>query len=416
MNCTKKMAGLGAALVFSLAGTAAADEYHYTNILIGDRASGMGGAHTAVSDEPSGLYYNPAGIAYARTSNLSASVNAYNATHTTYKNALGGSRDWTRSSSSLLPNFFGIVQPLGKGVIGFSYAVPDTIIEDQDQVFGNFPSALPGIDVTSYTINFNQNDTTYKFGPSYAQDINEQWSWGMTLYYHYRDLQRIQNEYVILSDGRRQWTNSYLQSSEHGFQPILGLMWSPTQRLAVGLTLSQTLITSSTTTAQLAQESITGTSTPPTQYRTGDEREFPLQLRLGVAYFQSDRLLLAADIIHNQAYDYDYGGGKVKREAVTDIALGVEYYITGTLALRGGFYTSYANTPDIGSTAVNYEEHVDFIGFTGSISRYTRNSSLTFGLGYGIGSGHAQLFANTTNRQDVDSTALTAYLSTSYSY
>src|SRR3990172_2529925 len=54
-----------------------ADEYHYNNILIGDRAAGMAGAYTAISDDPSGLYYNPAGIVFAPRRSFSASVNAY---------------------------------------------------------------------------------------------------------------------------------------------------------------------------------------------------------------------------------------------------------------------------------------------------------------------------------------------------
>ncbi|MDH5258366.1 MAG: hypothetical protein OEX07_10165, partial [Gammaproteobacteria bacterium] len=47
------------------ANTALADQYHYNNVLIGNRASGMAGAYVAVSDDPSGLYYNPSGIVYS---------------------------------------------------------------------------------------------------------------------------------------------------------------------------------------------------------------------------------------------------------------------------------------------------------------------------------------------------------------
>lgn len=416
MNMWKSAGTLGIVIALAWGGTATADEYHYTNILIGDRASGMGGAYGAVSDDPSGLYYNPAGIAYARSANLSASVNAFNTTETTYKSALGGRRDWTRTSSSLLPNFFGIIQPLGKGVIGFSYAVPDNIVEDQDQVFGGFPSSISGLDVTNYTINFNQNDATYKFGPSFAYAVSDKFSVGATLYYHLRTLQRIQNEYVILSDGRREWTNHYVQVSEHGIQPTLGLMWSAAERLALGLTLSQNFIFDSETKQQRAQESIRNTSTPPAIITYADKRAFPLQLRLGAAWFHSDRLLLAADIIHHTAHDYDFAGTRIERRAVTDLAVGVEYYLNNTWALRGGVYTSYANTPKITGTAANQEENIDVFGITGSLSRFTRNSSLTVGLGYGQGSGRAQLFPNLTHFQEVDSTSLTLFLSTAYSY
>lgn len=416
---------IAAAVLLGLAAGVQADEYHYTNILIGDRASGMGGAYTAVSDDPSGLYYNPAGIAYARSSSLSASVNAYQTTNTTYKSALGGSRDWTRSSSSLLPNFFGIVQPLGKGVFGFSYAVPDNVSEDQDQVFSGFPSALSGYTINNYTINFNFDDATYKLGPSYAVALNERVSVGMTLYYHYRDMQFIQNEYVNLSDGTtelRERTSRYRESSEHGLQPSFGLMWSAGERLALGMMLSKNFIFDSQTNEQGSYSLIDHTQQEvlddvgPSIVGHDDQREFPLQVRLGAAWFHSSRLLLSADLMHNTAHDYLFGGNTYRREAVTDMAVGAEYYLSNTLALRGGFYTSYANTPEIGPGSLNQEENVDNIGLTASISRYTRNSSLSFGMGYGMGSGRAQLFANNPRWQEVESSSLTVFLSTSYSY
>ena len=54
-----------------------ADENHYVNMLVGNRASGLGGAYTAVSDDPAGCFYNPAGIAFSPHLSISASVNAF---------------------------------------------------------------------------------------------------------------------------------------------------------------------------------------------------------------------------------------------------------------------------------------------------------------------------------------------------
>lgn len=413
------------ATVVLIANPLHADEYHYTNILIGDRAAGIGGAYTAISDDPSGLYYNPAGIAYTRGSNLSASVNAYHSTSTTYEGALGGKRDWTRDSSSLLPNFFGVVQPVGEGVFGFSYAVPDSIVEDQDQNFGDFEAQYGT--VTQYTINFNQNDVTYKFGPSYARSLSDNLSVGLTLYYHYRDKQRIQNEYVVIDNaggGGYEWTNRYVESSEHGVQPVLGFMWSATERLALGLTLTRNYLFDSETTTQstyhidanLEGVGLVESLNPPTSSSHQDEREFPLQVRLGAAWFHSPRLLLSADVAHYTAHDYRFGDDTEERDAVTNFAFGVEFYPVNTWALRGGLYTSYANTPDIDDSRTNQDEHVDFMGFTGSVTRYSRNSSLTFGVGYAVGSGEAQLFADTTGHQEVDAESLTFSLSSSYAF
>ncbi len=99
-------------LCASLAGIASADEFHYNNLIIGDRAIGMGGAYTGVSDDPSGLYYNPAGVVYTTGRNLSASVNAFYSLDKKYNGVIGG-LGWERNATALLPNFFGIVQPFG---------------------------------------------------------------------------------------------------------------------------------------------------------------------------------------------------------------------------------------------------------------------------------------------------------------
>lgn len=182
-------------------GVAQADPYHYINTPVGDRASGLGGAYTAVSDDAAGLYYNPAGLVYGEGSNISSSINSYNQTFVTYENVLGGRYDWTRDSGTLLPNFLGVVQPLGKGRVGFSYAIPNTSLEDQDEVFYNVETSR-GL-AERYVINFNNEDNTYKIGPSYALALNDSLSIGATLYFHHRSLKRINNLVLFLKDADR---------------------------------------------------------------------------------------------------------------------------------------------------------------------------------------------------------------------
>ena len=99
------------------------DELKNKNI---DFGGGLERLAVAVADDPAGLYYNPAGIVYVASNNLTASMNAFNTTNTKYKNVLNGN-DWERTSSALLPNFFGITQKVGTGMFGFSYSVADSI-------------------------------------------------------------------------------------------------------------------------------------------------------------------------------------------------------------------------------------------------------------------------------------------------
>ena len=48
-----------------------ADEGRYQDYALGARALGLGGAYTAISDDPSGVFYNPAGLVDVSRARLS---------------------------------------------------------------------------------------------------------------------------------------------------------------------------------------------------------------------------------------------------------------------------------------------------------------------------------------------------------
>ena len=57
--------------------TAHADDTHYQDFIVGGRAVGLGGAFCSIADDPSGIFYNPAGIVDSRHSSLQVSTNLY---------------------------------------------------------------------------------------------------------------------------------------------------------------------------------------------------------------------------------------------------------------------------------------------------------------------------------------------------
>lgn len=407
--------------------TAMADEFHYTNLLIGDRASGMAGAYTAVSDDATGLYYNPAGIAYTMGRSFSASVNAYYNTEKKYKDVIAGGNTWVRTSSSLLPNYFGVVQPFGKFKVGISYAVPESLIEDQSQTFHDLPLGasikdLPqnaGVTITSYIINFNSESSTYNFGPSIAMELSDNMSAGLTLYYFQHKNLTINNQIIQTSNGGYEITNSYEHLEEWGLRPVLGFMWSPMDKVSVGLAISKVMLLSSDTSVQQAYErrgiavDTTGSdavSLPDGQTSTDEKRKYPTQVSLGVAWFASPSLLLSGDLNHYTAVKEQW------MDEVNNIALGAEYYFTRNWAVRGGFFTDFANTPKVSSVRMNQLEHIDLYGGTLSISRFTRNTAVTLGGGYTFGDGKAQEVDNSTNIQNTEVRGWMFFLSSSYSY
>jgi long-subunit fatty acid transport protein len=405
---------------------AAADEYHYTNLLIGDRASGMGGAYAAVSDDATGLYYNPAGVAYVTGRSISASVNAFYTTEKQYKRVIGGN-GWVRKSSSLLPNYFGVVQPVGRFKIGLSYAVPESLVENQDQTFHDLPlnAAIqpfnPGTTISSYIINFNNESSTYNFGPSIATELHDKISAGLTLYYYEREMLLILNQQIKTSAGGYEWTNDKFKTREWGIRPILGIMVAPVDGVSVGLALSKVLIQSSHTTKQhtyirenLAVNSVPSeislVEMPDGQSSFGERRKYPYQIKLGVAWFASQSLLLCGDIDHFTAIDSQ------NAEAVTNLALGAEYYLTRNWATRGGFFTNSANTPPIVSGGINQNEHIDLYGGTLSLSHFTRNTAVTLGAGYAFGEGETQIIAESTKIYDAVAEGWMFFLSSSFSH
>ena len=105
-----------------VSGTAFADTYHYKDIIVGGRASTMGGAYNAMSDDASGSFYNPAGLAMTSGDSISGSAKIFNNTTTTYESTIG-SNDWIRERNNLMANFFGIVKKYGKHTVALSYAV-----------------------------------------------------------------------------------------------------------------------------------------------------------------------------------------------------------------------------------------------------------------------------------------------------
>lgn len=396
--------------LLSACASVVADEYHYNNMLIGDRASGMGGAYTAISDDATGMFYNPAGIFYVGERNFSASVNAYYSQSKKYENVIGN-RPFERNSSALLANFFGIVKPLGTFKVGFSYAVPDAVSEDQNQNFNNVSGT-----VSHFTMNLNNRDSTYNFGPSIAAELSNELSVGLSLYIHKRDVQLILNQFQERTDSSNQWSNYYFKLSETGTRPVLGIMWSPVEKLSLGASLSQTWVIAATGTGQSTcwDSSAVACNASILQVpRVIDftaKRKYPVRMAMGAAYFPDSNLILSGDVTYNTAVtDANYGN----KEGTLNVAIGTEYYVNKNWAVRTGGYTNMANTPAIQAGVTSIEERINLYGVSLSVSNFTNGSSITLGTSLNYGKGQSQIL-NDTSVQNATTLGWLMFLSSSY--
>jgi hypothetical protein len=82
---------------------AVADDSNFRPYLVGGRAAGMGGAFTALADDGSGPWYNPAGIGFVARSQVSLSGSAYGLVSGSFQDALGDGRTFNYQTLDTFP-------------------------------------------------------------------------------------------------------------------------------------------------------------------------------------------------------------------------------------------------------------------------------------------------------------------------
>lgn len=386
-----------------------ADDNHYKNMLLGERAATMGGTYVAISDDSTGCYYNPAGIAYAVGDSLSGSGNVLHQMRTVYTEAIG-TEDWIRESEALVPNYFGVLKKYKAYSFCFSYVVPEAFIEHQDLVVDN-----PLSTVNKYYQSLHSEDITYLIGPSGAVRFGDSFSLGLTIYYHYRSFMRQFHYFLKGTDGTVDFYQINYQSNklrEDGVMPKIGMQWSPWSLLTVGMAMDQAFLLSSSTEVDSSSHK-TDNSSDAAEYTSWmsrsvskEKRNFPIHLAFGVAYFPTPSQLYTVDIDYYQAQEKG-------RADIMNYSGGTEYYLNPTNAVRFGIFTNYTNSPQPDSTTVAPYEYIDIYGVSLGYTSYSSSSSLTLGAIYTSGSGKAWLHAGSTDSRNLNRESLTLLFSAS---
>ncbi len=399
-----------------------ADEYHYKDVLIGERASGLGGAYVAVSDDPSGIFHNPAGIAFASDNYLSLSANAYNTGTQRYLNVFPG-KDYTYRNQNFFPSIFGFTQSVGKNKIGIAIMTPVADLIDQDDSITNDSNAA---DVRTLTRRFFRQDTTYLAGPAWAREVSDSVSIGISLFGFYRIEKLIDNQLIQIDpSGTNKYfiQNTSLERTQLGVIPKLGVEWMPLPKWSFGLTVQKTYnVKGSGKFKLLSTKATTGNApvTPTGDFGndmslTGSDRVTsdviaPYAFSLGAAYFHDKQFLITAqaDLYSAEKFpDYPV-------RAVVNWSVGAEYFTYDWLALRLGFFSNNARSKPLVPGGTNQMPHVNLTGATFSGSLFRTNSSVTLGASYSWGTGQGQAIFNNPAVQTISQSALTVYLSGSY--
>ena len=361
----------------------------YNNIygFYGERAAGLSGAYTALSDDPSGAYYNPAGLAFSYNDGFSISASNFKSTTKSYKGVDTPGQLYKQNSEGFEPNFIGVLKRYDKMKIGFSVINTYNYAYDRtDQV--NLPLVSP-------TITQTRNSTKEKYsqiltGPSFAFLLTNKLSFGVSLFYVRDTKNLMKSQFQRFSDSTSVMRSFIDNRITNGLMPVIGIQYQPFTKLSLGASVRRIIVgggnrlynevyldTSRTNNAN-SIDFVEGTESSFTSVESGRIYKRPnlnsyipqtTEVRVGFAYFPSSRMLASFDTIYTSGYKfydnqdtYSLLGNKfnytaynrevreLTRTATLNFAAGIEYYLAETFAVLGGVFTNEPNTKPISWT------------------------------------------------------------------
>lgn len=368
-----------------------ADTYHNINGFFGERATGLGGAYTAVSDDPSGAIYNPAGLAYAYDNSISISASNLTRTKKVYENVIGPGQGYGRTSQNYTPNFFGLVRGAGGGKIAFSIVNP---VNDTFQRNDQIQSPLYYPDIATLR---NYNRESYNIlnvGLSYAEPINSKFSWGTSLYFTSDTASVTSTQMLQLAD--KSYISNTLNDNRRtlGVLPIFGLMYTPTDNLSFGASIRHQFVTAENRLISTFDAGSSATNSDSITFVEGTHRAYggirgntifigpprsgkvpeTTEIRTGAAFFPNRKIMAAFDLIYTGGYSQkisntelivspgstvvsltDSENLELKRYSTLNYAMGTEIYITEFMSIRLGTFSNLSNSKPLnwGTTALS---------------------------------------------------------------
>jgi long-chain fatty acid transport protein len=332
----------------------------WNNTLMGCRALALGG-FTGVADDPSAIFYNPAGLVFQKQ-NFNFTIGGFHIWPTHEYVLPDGSRAQSKYTSSV-PQVFLSYRTSDKITIGFGAYVP---------------YAGGGIDWKREDLGvpFKTVLGVYSLTPTIAYQVSEKLSFGFNLNL-YRGVLDINTEIAPQMPMKAEESGSALSA---GF----GLMFRPNEKMGIGLDIRgpAKMKLSGTTSLPVA---VPGMGTVTLDFISETRFDLPWDVEVGVSYKLADNLLFstsaqytmwsALDKVEKTIKDIPFTGTSTTEEKMDfkNILIwrtGVEYVLPQGIALRAAFGFDRSATP---------KETLDFKNI--DVDKFT----LLGGIGYQTG-------------------------------
>jgi long-chain fatty acid transport protein len=301
---------------------------------IGTRALGMGGAYVGLADDPTAIYWNPAGLAGQKSSIMVFATDII--PMATYKTPDGTPAAFavdaeTQGTHYIGPNLFGVYN-MGDVTLGLGAFVPAGLGAEWDGKDFGTDEMFSKIGV-------------FSFSPALAYQVSDQFSLGLAVNIYYAMFEMSQKP------------NYYEDSNGLGYGATFGLKYNASKQLSFGATVR--LATNVTMEGDAEQFSPQGT----VKMTFERDVEWPLWFGGGFAYHVNDDWVITADAQYSNwssleelvaKYKFDTPLGQMTMndtlhldwESQVQIRLGTAYNISDNFILRGGYYYDPAPSPD----------------------------------------------------------------------
>jgi hypothetical protein len=370
-------------------------------ILPGARAQALSGAYTAVADDASAGWYNPAGLGFLRSPGVSVSVNNYSKSH---KDISGVTSDTklAENSSSIYPGFAGSNASLGPFTFGWSYFTLDQQNTDESQSL-NIASSESTNAFTYDRAELTSGNLIHA-GASVAFKLGQNFSLGVSEYYYRRQKQTALKERSTFASGV--FYDSFVRQStlNEGTVTIVGLM-ARTGTFSLGITARIPKALSDKTELEAGSIIYTGATPELSSSNLETRREDELIVRTwtaGLAWVPASFILVSLDAVHYPATNSPWlhqGGFNTK--TVTDWSAGFEI-LTSSLIIAGGLFTnsSLVETPTP-SLVASEPARIDYQGFSSSIGLRSKQSETMLIMVRQKGVGKSQMVQGDLSLQSI---------------
>jgi long-chain fatty acid transport protein len=343
---------------------------HYQDYPVGNRAAGLGGAFAAIANDPSGLFYNPAGIVDVTRNNLSVSTSLYGLESTSPVGL--ASIDIAHLALNIIPSEVGSTNIIGKPKLGESaravWGLDVMVPSSRNASFQQ--QQQQGDSLRSNSETFRDQTLWAGLGAAYRWD--DRWSFGLSAFVRHREISLNRRTTGSAQSGEYLDETASLNAFDDSLLAILGAHYQLDTNWSFGLSFQTPSIdvrSGGQASGSRVQWAAGGASPTHEEFAAStdkDDRAMKLEtrtnglFRLGAAY-GLDRLLtvtvditVAMPVTYNRVQFRDASLQSwfplplhITRETTVNGSLGVEWLFTEHMSLAGGFFTNRSSSPTV---------------------------------------------------------------------